>query len=1270
MAFLILLFEKNLQLGNNFSLVLFKKVPYIIHCNIVSVHLSESPSRKRRRTDFPGTSIALNHFRNLVVESSSPPLPSQDSLAEENNVSANSGSDGTGRLGSWVALVSPPPPPPPPPHASSQNTDQTPMVAVDSNREFVQDGRSPNNDNYNHHYNTVLQQTLEAAAAEASSMDDLIETNEPLAVFSDHTELDVSQNHTSSLSSSASSSSSWNRRTVITSTSSQEDENVATNANSGHESIINTQLSPSIQSANHDNNNNFLNGQQQLTISTLMNDPNNDGNGQDPNDNGDDDDERNGDEGDDEEDVIKYRARSNHAQTSTDLDNEEAREENGSTLSDAQSLDSTAATIDSTSEASMALYSSSASSIQSMDVAQSVPRSSSSPQSSSSSSSNGSIPAAINESALFINSHFHNSNRDSATALSVERDRSTLSSSPRSNNSISNAILPSMFQQSNGSSYSSNHSPPVASTNLNANDTVERSQQTDHHYHQQHHQVERQSINRTNQEPNVNNMTANTTSASTAHIHPGCPYFQRLNNLRTLPNLNRYNNDSNTQHSATNYQNLHGQMQLPSANVTASDMHRQANRSSSNRPSRRYQRMSNHQMPSTQPPLPIPQQTSMESNETGTYSRFPAAFLLFDQSSPSFHYSDPRLFELINEYFPNGTGAYPHMLTSAALATNSNSTRNVVSDPRIDFNNRYSDDPQSINWLYHLLMHDPRFIRQSQQQSMGPTSNTPQQPTQQCPNARSQPTNTGQVHQSNSATHSSQIRHQERNTNNYPISSSHQQQHQSHHINYMNSRLPRTTSDRSNSGINIPQNGTPNSQAQSQSQFQRPEWQRSAITGTTASSASGLPVLRLYNNQVGTLPPHYDPIINPILSLLLPQSSQTTTTAPLQQHRPGTASTNGQPASSIHSLPPTASVLPNVTTLSQIDNFGLTQNMDQISPPNVFILPHGNYPPSSPSLSQVRRIQRQNDTSNGCNGSNNQSSQQQQHHHQQQQSTSQIRSSLQQQQQQASSTSAQVSSNMFNPFANLAAASTAAASSSFHNRFNPIVSNAPSSMHHTSTPHVSSQNHNHNGVHHHHHHHQQQQHQSSANQARQGINYPTAPRITNFTPHNTSSSGRPTINRTSGHHHHHHHHPHYPHFAFLSPFAIPGFDRRFGEWSDLPLFPANALQNSIFNDNMPEAENYEALLSLAERLGEAKPRGLNKSEIDQLPSYRYKPESSVETDQTLCVICMCEFEAKQNLRVLPCHHEFHARCIDKWLKTNRTCPICRRDSTVQKQEAD
>lgn len=96
-------------------------------------------------------------------------------------------------------------------------------------------------------------------------------------------------------------------------------------------------------------------------------------------------------------------------------------------------------------------------------------------------------------------------------------------------------------------------------------------------------------------------------------------------------------------------------------------------------------------------------------------------------------------------------------------------------------------------------------------------------------------------------------------------------------------------------------------------------------------------------------------------------------------------------------------------------------------------------------------------------------------------------------------------------------------------------------------------------------------------------------------------------------------------------------------------------------DENGDVENYEALLNLAERLGEAKPRGLLKADIEQLPSYRYNV-SSHQSDQMSCVVCMCEFEQRQLLRVLPCNHEFHAKCVDKWLKTNRTCPICRADT--------
>jgi len=45
-----------------------------------------------------------------------------------------------------------------------------------------------------------------------------------------------------------------------------------------------------------------------------------------------------------------------------------------------------------------------------------------------------------------------------------------------------------------------------------------------------------------------------------------------------------------------------------------------------------------------------------------------------------------------------------------------------------------------------------------------------------------------------------------------------------------------------------------------------------------------------------------------------------------------------------------------------------------------------------------------------------------------------------------------------------------------------------------------------------------------------------------------------------------------------------------------------------------------------------------------------------------CAVCLCEFERGDRVRMLPCRHEFHAGCIDRWLlEQNRTCPCCRVD---------
>ncbi|CAL5435834.1 unnamed protein product [Camellia sinensis] len=46
----------------------------------------------------------------------------------------------------------------------------------------------------------------------------------------------------------------------------------------------------------------------------------------------------------------------------------------------------------------------------------------------------------------------------------------------------------------------------------------------------------------------------------------------------------------------------------------------------------------------------------------------------------------------------------------------------------------------------------------------------------------------------------------------------------------------------------------------------------------------------------------------------------------------------------------------------------------------------------------------------------------------------------------------------------------------------------------------------------------------------------------------------------------------------------------------------------------------------------------------------------------LCYICLVEYEEGDSMRILPCHHEFHRTCVDKWLKeVHSVCPLCRGD---------
>ncbi|CAL5342700.1 unnamed protein product [Camellia sinensis] len=75
--------------------------------------------------------------------------------------------------------------------------------------------------------------------------------------------------------------------------------------------------------------------------------------------------------------------------------------------------------------------------------------------------------------------------------------------------------------------------------------------------------------------------------------------------------------------------------------------------------------------------------------------------------------------------------------------------------------------------------------------------------------------------------------------------------------------------------------------------------------------------------------------------------------------------------------------------------------------------------------------------------------------------------------------------------------------------------------------------------------------------------------------------------------------------------------------------------------------------------------GLDRAVIASLPIFVFKKSDdySIGNDETgppECAVCLSILEDDEMARLLPnCKHTFHAECIDKWLSSQSTCPICR-----------
>ncbi|KAL5762012.1 hypothetical protein ACOSP7_018276 [Xanthoceras sorbifolium] len=95
------------------------------------------------------------------------------------------------------------------------------------------------------------------------------------------------------------------------------------------------------------------------------------------------------------------------------------------------------------------------------------------------------------------------------------------------------------------------------------------------------------------------------------------------------------------------------------------------------------------------------------------------------------------------------------------------------------------------------------------------------------------------------------------------------------------------------------------------------------------------------------------------------------------------------------------------------------------------------------------------------------------------------------------------------------------------------------------------------------------------------------------------------------------------------------------------------------SNRYPEMSGSAAFQRQLQQLFHLHDSGLDQAFIDALPVFLYKEIMGLK-EPFDCAVCLCEFSEQDNLRLLPmCSHAFHIDCIDTWLLSNSTCPLCR-----------
>ncbi|KMZ63692.1 hypothetical protein ZOSMA_3G01760 [Zostera marina] len=75
--------------------------------------------------------------------------------------------------------------------------------------------------------------------------------------------------------------------------------------------------------------------------------------------------------------------------------------------------------------------------------------------------------------------------------------------------------------------------------------------------------------------------------------------------------------------------------------------------------------------------------------------------------------------------------------------------------------------------------------------------------------------------------------------------------------------------------------------------------------------------------------------------------------------------------------------------------------------------------------------------------------------------------------------------------------------------------------------------------------------------------------------------------------------------------------------------------------------------------------GLDAETIDSIPSFAVE-DGDAKTSGLDCSVCLGELAEGEFVRSLPnCGHIFHVSCIDTWLGSHSSCPLCRHLAIIE-----